>query len=190
MKQRSLFLFLLVQFSTALAWETPPAITTCIDYHCDYRRPVTLSRNGWEQVRARFIPAANSAAQERQQIKSAIATMEQLVGKKNGTWRDLQKNDGEGSELGQLDCIAESLNTTQYLQLMAQDNLLKWHRVSKRQKRDPWFFSVHWTAVIDEIESQTSYAVDAWVNANGEPPVIQPIADWLLRKETGTEQDK
>lgn len=169
----------LLSFSLPVkAWDAPPPFQTCTDYHCDILQPVTLSPSHWQQIRA-LLPPQKSAKQEREQIGKAIAQLEQMVGKLNGTWRDLAENDGDGSDPGQLDCIAESLNTTTYLQLMEQDNLLKWHRAEPRQRRNPWLFDFHWTATLLDREAQQIYAVDSWFFENGQPPVIQPIDEWL-----------
>ncbi|MCW8890370.1 MAG: hypothetical protein OQL20_06915 [Sedimenticola sp.] len=173
--------FLLIALAvstTASAWNAPPSFDTCTDYHCDIIRPVTLSSDQWQTIR-QFFSAASTPEVERQQIRQAIAKMEQLVGKLNGTDQDLKENDGEGSSPGQLDCIAESLNTTTYLQLMQQDNLLKWHQVGTRKKRTLWLFNTHWTATIIENRGEQYYAVDSWFYANGQPPVIQPLKAWL-----------
>jgi hypothetical protein len=175
--------------STAQAWEAPPRFDVCVDYHCDIHRPVSLSPTEWGEIRHLFTPPAPHARSERRQIKQAVARLEQLVGEKTGTWRDLKENDGEGSEIGQLDCIAESLNTTRYLRLMTEDKLLKWHRVTDRQQRNPWFFGAHWTAVIEERSNQQRYTVDSWFNANGEPPVVQTLSAWLAKEDTESEQD-
>jgi hypothetical protein len=160
------------------AWDSPPPFEACTDYHCDILKPVTLRPDAWREIRTLF-SATRSAVEERQQIRAAIARFEQLVGEQTDNWRDLPENDGEGSETGQLDCIAESINTTTYLQLMARDNLLKWHRVEERQRRNPWLFNIHWTATLMDIRTRQRYAVDSWFFANGQAPVIQPIEAWL-----------
>jgi hypothetical protein len=160
------------------AWASPPPFEACTDYHCDILKPVTLRPDEWREIRGLF-SATRSAVEERQQIRAAIARFEQLVGEQTDNWRDLPENDGEGSESGQLDCIAESINTTTYLQLMARDNLLKWHRVEERQRRNPWLFNIHWTATLMDIRTRQQYAVDSWFFANGQAPVIQPIEAWL-----------
>lgn len=174
--------------ATAQAWEAPPRFNTCVDYHCDIRQPVSLSPAEWGEIQHLFTPPATSARNERTQIKQAIARLEQLVGKKTETWRDLKENDGEGSEIGQLDCIAESLNTTRYLQFMAEDKLLKWHRVTDRQQRNPWSFSAHWTAVIEEQPSRQRYTVDSWFRASGKPPIVQTLTAWLAKEDIESEQ--
>ena len=149
----------------------------CVDYHCDVLRPVRLTTREWEEVREMFEPDTSAVA-EREQIRQAIALLERLTGRQAGTWRDEPGNSGEGSEIGQLDCIAESKNTTTYLNLLAEDGLLRWHRVFERQRRNPWFFDIHWTAVIEDRSDSRQYAVDSWFYRNGELPVIQRLDAW------------
>lgn len=159
------------------AREPRHAFQLCVDYHCDVLRPVRLSLEEWDEVRALFPPAASAAA-ERQQIRHAVGLLERLSGRQTGTWRDAPRNSGEGSEVGQLDCIAESMNTTTYLTLMAEDGLLRWHRVIERARRNPWLFDIHWTAVVEDRSDNRLYAVDSWFFGNGEPPVIQSLDAW------------
>jgi hypothetical protein len=162
-------------------WQAPPAFQSCVDYHCDVVNSIQLTADQWAAVRELFETHV-SAPIERQQIRYAIALLEQFVGQQTGTWQDKPRNRGDSSEPGQLDCIAESINTTTYLKLLAQDGLLVWHQVLERKQRNPWFFSVHWTAVIEDRSDHQQYAVDSWLFENGKPPVIQTLEDWLDKK--------
>ncbi|WP_435686193.1 hypothetical protein [Sedimenticola selenatireducens] len=183
MRYRAITLFCcLLPAGQLQARGAPPPFQACTDFHCDIRKPVTLRDHQWREIRTLF-SATRTAAEERQQIQAAIAKMEQQVGEQTGSWRDLAENDGEGSEVGQLDCIAESKNTTIYLQLIAKDNLLKWHQVKERRRRNPWLFDIHWTASIMDIQTKQQYAVDSWFFANGQPPVVQPIEAWLAGQD-------
>jgi len=139
---------------------------------------VTLSNEQWQTVRKLFVPNA-SPAEERENIRLAIAILEDTVGHITGTWRDLAGNTAGAGQPGQLDCISESKNTDTYLHLLADDGLLKWHRVGQRQVRHPLIFNTHWTAVIVEQGDGEQYAVDSWFLDNGQPPYIQPLDDWL-----------
>lgn len=171
---------LLCSLGVSALESAPELFQVCIDYHCDYRKPVQLAPAQWQDIRV-LMADSKDAAEERQRIGDAIARLEQLVGEQAGTSVDREKNQGEGSELGQLDCIAESLNTTTYLQLMSQDKLLKWHSVQGRERRNYYLFGAHWTAAIQENGSNQVYAVDSWVLVNGQPPLIEPMELW--RKE-------
>ncbi len=165
------------------AWGAPASFETCTDYHCDILKPVTLRKDQWKQVRQQFRGVGN-AVTEREQIRQAIALLEELVGEQAGTSGDLEKNQGDGSHPGQLDCISESLNTTTYLRLIEEDNLLQWHLVEERQQRDEGLFGwgTHWTAVIQEHGSGQQFAVDSWVDKNGKPPLVQKIENWIEKR--------
>lgn len=174
-----ILLLLLAPLSIALAG--PPLVTACTNYGCQRQAQVAPSPDQWLRLRQLFAEAPASAEQERQSIGEAIAWLETWVGGITGTAVDRPGNDGTG-EPGQLDCIAESRNTTAYLQLLAQQGWLRWHRVAERAKRSPLIFDVHWSAVIQEQATGQSFVVDSWFLANGEPPLIQPLRDWKLKR--------
>lgn len=162
--------------AAALARLAPPPFDSCIDFHCDATRTVTLDAGHWQAVRTLFA-GETSPAGERERIRQAIALLEREVGVITGTWSDLARNiKGDGR---QLDCISESKNTTTYLQLLFDDGLFRWHEIDQRQVRHPLIFNTHWTAVILDRNSGQRYAVDSWFLGNGEPPYIQPLEDWL-----------
>lgn len=160
----------------------PPILQACNDYHCDIRRPARLSPEQWQTLQ-QLLSDTTSPDQERQRVGIAIARLEQWVGEQTGSWRDLPRNQGDGSEAGQLDCIAESINTTTYLRLMTRHNLLKWHRAGAREQRSTWIFNTHWTATIQETTTGRRFAVDSWFFGNGKPPVILPLETWLNGQE-------
>jgi hypothetical protein len=163
---------------TVMAERAPPPFYSCTDYHCDEGETVTLSEDQWRQVVSLFTPT-NSPAEEREQIRRAIALLETQVGKTTGTWRDLAKNVAGAGQPGQLDCISESKNTTTYLQLLSKDGLIRWHEVEDRELRHPWILDVHWSAVIRDRNTGKRYAVDSWFLDNGQLPFIQALDEWL-----------
>jgi hypothetical protein len=162
---------------TAPAAATPAPFPACLDYHCDRQQQVQLSAANWHTVRQLFAPDRDPA-QERTAIREAIALLERQVGQLTGTWRDLGANAAGAGLPGQLDCIAESRNTTTYLQLLAADGLLRWHRVGERVRRQRWIFAIHWTAVIRDLTDDREYAVDSWPLDNGQPPFVQALEAW------------
>ncbi len=160
---------------------TLSAFRVCKNYGCAKSMMVSFEQSEWAQVRAQFSPAAESAGEEREQVRRAIALIETLVGPKAGT-----SNDKAGADIinfgreGQLDCIDETYNTTTYLRLMAAEGLLKWHDVGEPAKRgyvlNRW---PHNTATLIEHGSRTQYTVDSWFHANGEMPETVLLKDWL-----------
>jgi hypothetical protein len=177
-----IFLVLLAPSSLALA--APPMVKACTNFGCKHQAEVALSDEQWQQLQRLFAAHPPSPEQERQRIGEAIAWIETWVGSNTGTSADRAGNAAAG-EPGQLDCIAESLNTTAYLQLLAQQGWLRWHQVGERVKRSPLIFDVHWTAVIVENASGQAFAVDSWFFDNGRPPYIQPLEDWKRKRDPG-----
>jgi hypothetical protein len=135
----------------------------------------------WQKVTQIFSDPDPTPEVEREQIKTAIANLETIVGKKTGTWRDKPMNSGKDA-IGQLDCISESKNTTRYLHLLDQQGLIRKHQIEDRERRYLWYYGTHWTAVIKDQQSQLSYAVDSWFLENGEPPMILPVEAWKTRQ--------
>ena len=171
-----MLLTLLSASYNTLAEQAP--ITICTDYHCDETQSVSLTPQQIQTLKSLFTDVLD-ATTEREQIRHAIAFMEVQVGKVTDTWRDLGMNPYQVSnEPGQLDCIAESINTTTYLNLLASNHLLQWHQVLKRQKRVAWVVNIHWTAVIQDSRSNIRYAVDSWFLDNGQLPYIQELKAW------------
>ena len=139
---------------------------------------VSLTASQWQSIRNLFA-AYTSPAQERENIRQAIALLENMVGEITGTRRDLAGNVAGAGQPGQLDCVSESKNTSTYLQLMFDDGLLRWHVVEERQVRHLLIFDTHWTAVITDRSNGVRFAVDSWFRDNGQPPDIQRLSDWL-----------
>ncbi|MBO1924278.1 hypothetical protein [Thiomicrorhabdus sp. 6S3-12] len=157
-------------------------VMVCHEYACKQLDEVNLSVAEKMQIQQLFQEASTKPERERVVIAKAVALMEQLTGQKVGTWRDQAENNGTG-ERGQMDCIDESVNTTTYLKFFSANGWLKHHQVMSRVVRNPFFFDVHWTAVIREMANGQLYAVDSWFRQNGEEPVILPLADWKAKKE-------
>ena len=172
---------LLVLNTSLAAGQVPagvPEFSVCYNYGCKRLEPVRLTPAEWNEVLAVFATAADSAQQERQQIRQAVALMEQLVGRYTPTYRDHGRNPPTDDWPGQMDCIDESINTTSYLRLFETFGGLRWHRVSERVARAPYFFDLHWAGQLVERATQQHYAVDSWFLDNGGLPYIQPLEMW------------
>lgn len=181
------FFFLLA--APAVLAATPPQVTVCWDYGCDERRRVTLPASDWQAIRALFQPAPASAATERKRIAAAIAYFEQATGRLIGTAADLGGNRAGSGQPYQMDCIDESRNTDGYLRVLDARGLMHWHEVAERRKRAPWLLDQHWTAVVREHASGTSWAIDSWFLDNGKRPYIQPLDAWLDKAELPSNPD-
>lgn len=150
----------------------------CKSYGCKTIQAVSFNQQQWTQIQQIFKPPALSAWMEKQQIREAVALMERFGGDQTGTYQDKGGN-YPGEDLpGQLDCIAESTNTLQFLVSLQQRGLLNWHQVTGKQKRTRWLIFDHWTALIRETGTDKLYAVDSWYRDNGEKPYIQKLSHW------------
>lgn len=162
----------------------------CYGYGCKHSAAVTLTRTDWARLQALF-PEWRSPTEERVAIAAAVAEFERIAGRVTPIHRDRGGNPLDALRPGQLDCIDESLNTTALLFLLEQRGLLRWHRVVERAFRAPWLLDQHWSAQIEETREHAGegahqrYAVDSWPRDNGQPALIQPIADWRWKAPHG-----
>jgi hypothetical protein len=160
-------------------WAAPPRVTVCSDWGCKTRHRVQLSQPDWTSVQGLFRPPPRTPAHERRVIALAIARLERIAGESTATSVD---RGGNSQGPGQMDCVDESLNTQGYLRLLQKTGLLRWHRPQGRALRSWFVLDQHWSAVIRERASGERFAVDSWYGDNGEPPQIQPVLDWYLKR--------
>jgi len=153
--------------------------TVCHGNTCKYIVPLTLSEKEWNEIKDIFTIPAATAAEERETIRMAIARFESIIGNKTGTSRDKGENfPGMGIE-GQMDCVDEATNTSVYLTMLQDRQLLQWHHVQHRTNRGIETLQVpHFTAVIRDNETGSEYAVDSWFLDNGQLPYIVPLSEW------------
>jgi len=161
-----------------IAEPRPSRFSICYHGTCEDVTEVQLNDKQWQSIRLQFTDN-HGPQQERENIRRAIARMESMVGKITGTHVDKAMTLPHLGEKNQLDCIDESTNTTFYLMMMANDGLLRWHKVEARKTRGFFLFGwPHTTAVIRERQSGREFAVDSWFLDNGEPPYILPLEQW------------
>lgn len=158
---------------------SPEHFTICHGHTCRYISEVSLDAAEWTSIRSLFESAADTPGRERELIAAAIARFETIVGARTGTDANLGGNFAGLGLPGQMDCIDESTNTTVYLTMLQNNDLLRWHRVDYRSTRAITYFNYpHSTAVIRELETGKRYAVDSWFEDNGHPPHIVPMSLW------------
>lgn len=158
----------------------PESFTICHGYSCTNQSKAGFTAKQWKSIAALFRGKSKDAKAERSKIAHAIAKMEQYTGAKTGTAEDLPMA-GAFKESGyQLDCIDETVNTTQYLTMLQDAGFLKFHGVAEPTHRG-YLLDGRWphnTAVMRE-KNGALWAVDSFYRANGEEPYIVPRADWL-----------
>ncbi|RME33888.1 MAG: hypothetical protein D6786_06445 [Gammaproteobacteria bacterium] len=177
------------------------SLDLCTGIGCTSRQQIRLHGGDLAQIAALFRPPASGPQGERARIRQAIALLERLAGRtspirldRGGNPDSVVGGDSPTAAMaewppsalrrehpdirGQLDCVAESTNTTIFLRLLEERGLLRWHEVLEPAFRAPRVFDQHWAARIREKASGRLYAVDSWYLDNGQPPYIQPLADW------------
>jgi hypothetical protein len=146
---------------------------------CAAVEKIGLTPSEWARVRALFDPLPPDASSERETIRRAIGLLESIVGPKTGTAGDKAGTFGNSAFPGQLDCNDEATNSTNYMRLMRDDGLIRFHEILDTKTRGGFLiFGRHSTAVIAETGSMQRFAVDSWFYDNGQPPTILPLDTW------------
>ncbi len=162
-----------------LSTPAPQHFSVCYGHGCRDIAQIGLSPAEWQGVKERLTPPAVNPAMERQRISAAVALLESFVGAYTGTGRDIGGTFPGTGRPGQMDCIDEATNTTTYLNMMAAENLLRWHTVEEHAIRGFFVFGwPHASAVIQDVQSGERYAVDSWFHRNGVAPEIIPLKSW------------
>ncbi len=160
---------------------TRSQVPVCYHHGCASVARITLDDDLWRRVSRHFAPPAAQADVEREQIRRAIAEMEQISGELVGTAHDRAGDlAGIGTLAPQLDCIDESTNTTVYLTLFDQAELLRWHTIEPVAHRGYLFFGgwPHYTAMVRDKTTGQRWVIDSWFRDNGEPPDVLELETW------------
>jgi hypothetical protein len=155
------------------------AVVVCHGYGCRLQQTVDLGRQ-WAALVAPLAEAAPDAETERAHLAEVLGAFEHEVGARTGTSGDLGGTLAGFGQDGQLDCIDEAINTTTYLTLMERAGLLAWHHVRAPMSRG--FFVNGWphtSAVVAEMETGASFAIDTWFHDNGMPAEVVALDIWL-----------
>lgn len=159
---------------------TPRGFSICRAYGCNQVEHLSFTNQEWRTILALFDPPPADADAERQRVARAIARLEQLVGERTGTHRDLGGTFPGAFQEGQMDCVDEASNTTAYLTMFHAAGVLRFHQVEIPAWRG--FVLVggwpHTAAVIRESASGELFVVDSWFHNNGLPPEIVPLQAW------------
>lgn len=170
-----------------IALPTVNAFTHCYNYGCTKREIIALPASTQKRLKAHFTPAPQNAETERKKIETAIQIFEEDIGETVGTKNDkrgtfrLYQDASKESRTFQQDCIDESTNTTIYLGLLQQMELIQFHKPVFPANRQPFFSGAPWwhqTAVMEDTKTGEKFAVDSWFRDNGHAAFIVPLSDW------------
>jgi hypothetical protein len=166
-----------------VAAPTLRALTICSAYGCKRKTRVVLRDADLAALKRIMRSGTRSAKAERAAIATAVAWMERRVGRQIGTIADKDYRDfvSDGDPT-QLDCIDEAANTTSVLVLLDEMDLLRYHEVAHPRSRG---FIIdgrypHVTAVLIEKENGQDWAVDSWILAGGEKPIVMKYDEWYV----------
>ncbi len=159
---------------------SPEQFSICHGYSCTYKTKAGFTKVEWNKI-STAAKGAKTPEAERRKIANAISLMEIYTGKKTGTDIDMEAAVSRKSDNYQLDCIDETVNTTQYLKMLQVEKLLKFHETDLPTHRG-YLIDGKWphnTAVIREVKTGKQFVVDSFYRANGGEPYIVTRADWL-----------
>lgn len=159
---------------------SPRSFSVCHEHGCQERSSVSLTDAQWAEVWALFDPPSVDAVQERARIALAIGLIERLVAPQARTGGDVGGTfQGVGRGRGQLDCEDEAANTTQYLAMLSDERLIRFHRIVGWAWRGHFLRGwPHTATVIEEQGSGARWAVDSWFEDNGRPAHVVPVRVW------------
>lgn len=148
----------------------------CQGYGCRVVQTVSLSEKQWRGIAALFDTPPQTSTEERDRLAKAIGKLETVVGAMTNTSHD-RGGTFQKIENGQLNCIDESVNTTTYLHLLKNAEFMKYHDIMAPQSRIPFKWP-HQSAVIQDIETKSYFAMDSWFHDNGHPAEIVALGIW------------
>jgi hypothetical protein len=160
----------------------------CHAYGCEKQTPVKFGPSQVKEISElmRKTKKADTPFEERRAIAYAIGWMERYTGAQIGTSADRPGMEFNGpGDPTQQDCVDEATNTTSYLLVLQSNGLLKHHTVGRPFSKGNILLGVsnwpHWTAVLFENANKQKWAVDSWIYANGENPVVVEAEKWYTK---------
>jgi hypothetical protein len=166
--------------SVSLSPPTTRLIIVCHDFGCAKRTPIGLSSGDFATLSSLLAPGRASAEAERRAIAAAGAWFDRRVGPAAGTTHRIARANGAGEQVGQMDCIDTSRNSTSLLLILEQLHLLRHHKVEAPEARGFLLDGrgPHATAVLTDIHTGKQWAVDSWTHKYGERPDVIPLDVW------------
>jgi hypothetical protein len=156
----------------------PASLAVCWGYGCRLEQEVDMTA-AWAAVEGAFVEPAASAAEERARIAEAVALWERAAAEATPIGHDRGGTFEGVGEIGQLDCVDETINTTRFLVLLEDARLLRFHRTRMPDSRGAFVFGwPHTTAVLVDKANGERFAIDSWFHDNGRPAEVVPIELW------------
>lgn len=162
------------------------SLRVCFNWSCKSRQTMIFTPEDIEHVKKYMATCSDTTLHDRlQRVRIGIWQMESLAEKYQPLLaNDLPKNEFEENRAGRTDCIDNSSNTTTYLHILRDIGELPGWTISSPDVRNRFLLHlVHWSAVIIDQDSESSWTVDSWFRHNGHLPMVMPLQDWYAEKE-------
>lgn len=127
----------------------------CFDYGCQKTAWVHLESRHLKVV-SQLLASATNAESERHQLALAVAYLYKVAGQQTPIWQDQPGDLLDGEVEGRMDCIDHAHTTDGFLRYLAQQHLLRFHRVLPIAKRTRFLVTQHFAAVIHDISVDES----------------------------------
>jgi len=149
----------------------------CYDYGCAKQLELEVSSEARDWLASLF-DDLHDATSERSQIQRAVQALYWLSAQDSPLWHDKGGDRFDNNADGRMDCIDHSHNDSAFLQFLATQGWLHFHRVDPIVRRTRWLVTQHFASHITEQDTGQEWVVDSWFNSFGEPPVVVPLALW------------
>lgn len=152
-------------------------MSICHWYGCKATDEVKVSLVERDKLAAMFQKDGNPV-EEREDIRAAVQELYLNAGRQSLIYQDKGGNFHDGTSPGRMDCVDHSTNSTTFLNYLAKNGWLKFHRVGKPVYRYPHIIDLHYAALLEEIDNGSKWVVDSWFKDFGQPPEIVGLAEW------------
>ena len=160
------------------------SVRVCFNASCAGQQTMIFSAEEMSLVAAQMKTCATDDGKTKQndlvqRLRIGIWQME-LLAKKHypPLANDLPVNDQEFGVEGRTDCVDNATNTTTFLKVLIELDLLRGWQVIDPKVRKPWDINrVHWTAVVQD-DNNKKWSVDSWFRRHGHLPFVMPLSNW------------
>ena len=156
-------------------------VIVCHGFGCKYRTEIAFEPADHHKLTEILAKGRASPQAERDAVAQAVAWFDRRVGPLAGTTTRVALADFRHlGDAHQFDCIDSSLNTTSWLVVLQELDLLKHHTVAAPVARGRILLRPpHATAVLVENTKPERWSVDIWTRSYGQLPEIMPLARWM-----------
>lgn len=153
----------------------------CFNWSCATQQDLTFTESDLAGVARQMALCPGVGLHDRlQRLRIGIWQMEELAEKYQPLLaNDEAVNDRDQERVGRMDCVDNSTNTTTFLHILQDLELLPGWSIAEPRVRDRFSIQVHWTAVVVDSQDPGSWSVDSWFRPNGHLPFVMPLADWV-----------